>query len=732
MFRIGEFSQIARVSGRLLRYYDSIGLLRPVRIDPQTGYRYYSANQLPQLNRILALKELGLSLEQIGRMLDEKISADEIRGMLMLRKAELERSLAEEATRLRHIQSRLQQIDEQGAIADYDVVIKSARPQPFLALRATFPDIAEVVATLRDVARTVTARVPAAAREHLVVVAHSDFDDQDLDLEIGFGLTRAVPNAASCLPDRREMTTRELPAAETLATLVRSGPLYQSHLAFGALGVWMEANGYRVTGPCREVFLEPPAQSADADMRDGNPVPGGESRLTYRGCMPEPPAWLRTDRESPLSRDGGALRPTRQEKTMLKIYGVPFSVHTRKVIVTALEKKLPYQNEPVIPFNPPPGWTDLSPTGKIPAFTDGDVTLCDSSVICAYLERAHPNPPLYPADTRDYVQALWFEEYADGTIFREVIHGLFFNKVIRPKILNSRATRRRSTRSCRRPYRQCSAIWRSRSPGSISPATAFTIADIAVVSNLINFHYLGYAIDAPSQARPLFRADDTRRRRLRLRSRPNRASSPEWASIAQLRCRPLEPASRLLLADRAGDERLVGALGVGWHAPLQPGRRRALARTADIERVAACEAFRLAQRHARGSRNRVRHSARSTHRSQPDDHVGERQARDRAGRVGDALGKIARRAGRAAERFARAFDAGAHIGDRLVDEAPDGADHLGRRREAWRRAGVSLWRCLGGYGFLRDRRGGGQLQQYQAERHASRGESRGPDACSRP
>ena len=265
MFRIGEFSQIARVSGRLLRYYDSIGLLRPVRIDPQTGYRYYRANQLPQLNRILALKELGLSLEQIGRMLDEKISADEIRGMLMLRKAELERSLAEEATRLRHIQSRLQQIDEQGAIADYDVVVKSARPQPFLALRATFPGIAEVVATLRDVARTVTARVPAAAREHLVVVAHSDFDDQDLDLEIGFGLTRAVPRGV-LLPDRREMTTRELPAAATLATLVRSGPLYQSHLAFGALGVWMEANGFRVTGPCREVFLEPPAQSADADM----------------------------------------------------------------------------------------------------------------------------------------------------------------------------------------------------------------------------------------------------------------------------------------------------------------------------------------------------------------------------------------------------------------------------------------------------------------------------------
>src|SRR5262249_43756862 len=110
MFRIGEFSRIARVSGRLLRYYDSIGLLSPQRIDPATGYPSYTAAQLARLNRILALKDLGLSLEQVARLIDDKISTDEIRGMLLLRKAELERSLSEEASRLRHIESRLQQI----------------------------------------------------------------------------------------------------------------------------------------------------------------------------------------------------------------------------------------------------------------------------------------------------------------------------------------------------------------------------------------------------------------------------------------------------------------------------------------------------------------------------------------------------------------------------------------------------------------------------------------------
>jgi DNA-binding transcriptional MerR regulator len=264
MFRIGEFSQIARVSVRLLRWYDSLGLLRPQRIDPQTGYRYYSAGQLAQLNRILALKDLGLSLDQVGRLLDEKISAEEIRGMLMLKKAELERSLQEEASRLRHIESRLRQIEEQGGLADYDVVVKSVPAQVYLGFRATYGGMEEVVGTVREVVRTVSARIAEPARGPLIVIAHSDFQDEGLDLEIGFGLTRAV-NKRVALPDGRALSLGELPAVGSLATLARSGPLEQAHLAYGALGLWMESQGYEIAGPCREVFLELPFQRPDAD-----------------------------------------------------------------------------------------------------------------------------------------------------------------------------------------------------------------------------------------------------------------------------------------------------------------------------------------------------------------------------------------------------------------------------------------------------------------------------------
>ena len=180
---------------------------------------------------------------------------------------------------------------------------------------------------------------------------------------------------------------------------------------------------------------------------------------------------------------------------MLKIYGVPISVHTRKVIVAAIEKKLGYENDPVIPFNPPPGWEQLSPTGKIPVMADGDLVLRDSSVICAYLERVHPAPALYPADMRDYAQALWFEEYADGTVFREVVHGLFFQKVIRPNILKQPTDAAAVSAILDGVVPRVLGYLDGSVGGAYLVAGKFGIADIAVASNLINFHYLGYRID---------------------------------------------------------------------------------------------------------------------------------------------------------------------------------------------------------------------------------------------
>lgn len=256
MFRIGEFAQIAQVSGRQLRFYDQLGLLPPAHIDPQTGYRYYTIRQLPRLNSILALKDLGLSLEQIGPLLEKNLSPTELRSMLTLKRAQLERSLQEEETRLRHIESRIDQIDREGTADGFDVIAKSVAAMPFLSINRVCDGMDEVVRMVRTVAEEGARQIKPALRDKLIVVARNDIDSEKLDLDIGFSLTRPS-NTSVRLAGDLVLRAGELPAVETMATIVRPGTNAESHTSFSAVGRWIEANNYEVAGPCREVFLEP-------------------------------------------------------------------------------------------------------------------------------------------------------------------------------------------------------------------------------------------------------------------------------------------------------------------------------------------------------------------------------------------------------------------------------------------------------------------------------------------
>ncbi|MBT3190222.1 MAG: MerR family transcriptional regulator [Anaerolineae bacterium] len=101
MIKIGDFSKLAHVTVKTLHHYGELSLLRPMRIDRYTGYRYYSLTQLPRLNRILALKDLGFSLEQIVHLLDEELSLEEMRGMLRMKQLELAERVGAEQARWR-------------------------------------------------------------------------------------------------------------------------------------------------------------------------------------------------------------------------------------------------------------------------------------------------------------------------------------------------------------------------------------------------------------------------------------------------------------------------------------------------------------------------------------------------------------------------------------------------------------------------------------------------------
>jgi glutathione S-transferase len=184
--------------------------------------------------------------------------------------------------------------------------------------------------------------------------------------------------------------------------------------------------------------------------------------------------------------------------TMLIIHGVPLSVHTRKVIIAAIIKKIEYQFKvviPVVPGNPPDNWNTLSPTGMIPVLQDGDYTLADSNAICLYLDKKHPASPVLPADVRDYGRALWFDAYAGGTIFRHVVHPLFHQTVVNPNI-NKVATDEAVVYGVLKNVQpKIFGYLESQIVGKFLVGNALTLADIAIVSNFIVYQYMGFRVD---------------------------------------------------------------------------------------------------------------------------------------------------------------------------------------------------------------------------------------------
>jgi DNA-binding transcriptional MerR regulator len=250
MFRIGDFSRIARVSCRLLRYYDELGLLQPARVEQDTGYRYYSAAQLPRLNRILVLKELGMSLEQIARIIDANPSASELRAMLLVRRNDAERAVQEEAARLRQIETRIAQVDADGVLSVDDVVVRAEPARTLLSLRRTVGSFVEARGLIGELHALVKGRPPGA----VMAVAHAQaFEQDEIDVEFGF-----VLEGSTSTKHAGQLQLRELPAEESVAACVRIGLPEHAHLVTGKIGSFVEANGYELAGPSRELFLQPP------------------------------------------------------------------------------------------------------------------------------------------------------------------------------------------------------------------------------------------------------------------------------------------------------------------------------------------------------------------------------------------------------------------------------------------------------------------------------------------
>jgi DNA-binding transcriptional MerR regulator len=262
MFTIGDFAEHGRVSVRMLRHYDAIGLLRPAHVDPASGYRYYRAEQLPQLNRIVALKELGFGLDQVGAILDEQVGAEELRGMLRLRRAELAAAMAEAAERLAIVEARLRTIESEDLVPTDRVVVKSLPALRVAELTGTISsfdpaELGPVVDALyadlrgRSAAAGVTAAGPAVTRyedapDGVTVVGHA-------------GLPVAADVGAL---DGLEIV--DLAAVERAATIVHCGPMAEVLPTVQALARWLGAGGHPFTAQhSRERALTRPADPAE-------------------------------------------------------------------------------------------------------------------------------------------------------------------------------------------------------------------------------------------------------------------------------------------------------------------------------------------------------------------------------------------------------------------------------------------------------------------------------------
>jgi DNA-binding transcriptional MerR regulator len=259
MLRIGDFSQLAQVSVPTLRHYDELGLLKPAHVDQFTDYRYYTVEQLPRLNRILALKDLGLSLDQIKQLLKADVPPAQLRGMLAMKRADIEQQLAQEQARLARVEARLQQIEGEDGPPKYDVVLKKVEPQLIAGVRQTVPHVTQMgdlrYPTLSVLYAWLNDNAITDYDAEMMVYYNPEYSDENIEMEAAVVLGKAAAKAVTRMPAHARVQVHELPGATLMATTIHHGVLFDIPQAIIALFAWIGTNGYRSAGVIREIHL---------------------------------------------------------------------------------------------------------------------------------------------------------------------------------------------------------------------------------------------------------------------------------------------------------------------------------------------------------------------------------------------------------------------------------------------------------------------------------------------
>jgi DNA-binding transcriptional MerR regulator len=256
MLKIGEFARISQVSIKRLRHYDAIGLLRPLQIDPESGYRLYEIGQLAEIMRILALRDCGFALEEIAQLLRTH-DMKALESLLRQRVIAQQEIVTEEQSRLQRLLGRVEQLAGTELVPLYDVALKRSEPLTLVGLR-------RCVATTEDIgpfAWDVLQHFERLALTPVGPLIHLYFDASAPDE--GFDLFVGAPVAA--LPsDISDLCCERLTAGQPVACVLYRGAYTGISGAYVALNHWLATSGYRRAGPCREIYHRSPLHTADS------------------------------------------------------------------------------------------------------------------------------------------------------------------------------------------------------------------------------------------------------------------------------------------------------------------------------------------------------------------------------------------------------------------------------------------------------------------------------------
>jgi DNA-binding transcriptional MerR regulator/effector-binding domain-containing protein len=253
MLNIGGFARLGHVSPRMLRHYDETGLLTPSRVDPHTGYRFYDLAQLGRLHRLLALRDLGFTLEQIRPLLDDELGIDELRGMLRMRRAQIEQTVAEDLARVRRVEAHLHALSGDATVQLQDVVVKRTDPVRVAEAVGHAPGFGteNVSPVFVPLLEQVLADLAGAGARPGIAIAHYEepADDGSVVLHVGCDIGAQAIGASATVQ------VVELPVVE-VASVIHQGTMDGIAAAFDALVRWTEDSGYQPAGPSRELYHE--------------------------------------------------------------------------------------------------------------------------------------------------------------------------------------------------------------------------------------------------------------------------------------------------------------------------------------------------------------------------------------------------------------------------------------------------------------------------------------------